>query len=292
MRPSVRVPIEGSRFCSTTYPASGRISAATTRDRLAAWRRGFGAFKAHASAPLARNLAPGGRLLAIHPCRDAGLGSAAPVARRDPFHALFTTSCSAADVARARRAQLPLAARPDDKAVFRYHMHTLPSEILIASHVHACSRPGTPRSREPDRGLTPCRVAIRLPRATQAVLQSTGLCSPTKPSSSPIGFREGRAGVRFPRDCRCSDADRALIVDLRCSASVRVGRHAAGFGARLRTSPVTFVMCRTPEATIVRRTTARCGRKRLRVPSYRRPPRPTGGPERLANPCGLGDRLS
>ena len=82
--------------------------------------------------PLARALGPGGRLLGIHSCgRDPGL----EVVRRvwpeeNPFVA------GRHDVLRAVRAELGKEARhynfnaySDSRAVFRYDMHTLPTEI-------------------------------------------------------------------------------------------------------------------------------------------------------------------
>jgi len=98
------------------------------------WRaRMPAAFKARkVLAPLARSLAPGGRLLAIQSYgRDPGL----EIIRRlwpeeNPFqvgrHQLLAALESelAGDVA-----QFSLAAPPDDDAVFRFEMHTLPTEI-------------------------------------------------------------------------------------------------------------------------------------------------------------------
>ena len=84
-------------------------------------------------APLARSLAPGGRLLAIQSYgRDAGL----EIVQRlwpdeNPFqvdrHELLA---ALRDRARPRRAQLHARRRaPTTRRIFRYHMHTLPSEI-------------------------------------------------------------------------------------------------------------------------------------------------------------------
>jgi hypothetical protein len=83
-------------------------------------------------APLARALRPGGRLLGIHSCgRDPGM----EIIRRvwpdeDPF------KTSRHDVLRAVRAELGRDARhynfnayADQRAEFRYTMHTLPTEI-------------------------------------------------------------------------------------------------------------------------------------------------------------------
>jgi hypothetical protein len=83
-------------------------------------------------APLARALGPGGRLLGIHSYgHDPGLEI---VRRVWPDESPFTTSRH--DVLRAVRADLGKDARrynfnayADQRAVFRYDMHTLPTEI-------------------------------------------------------------------------------------------------------------------------------------------------------------------
>jgi hypothetical protein len=83
-------------------------------------------------APLVRALGPGGRLLGIHSCgRDPGLEIVRKVwPDEDPFRS------SRHDVLRAVRAELGKDARhynfnayADARAVFRYDMHTLPTEI-------------------------------------------------------------------------------------------------------------------------------------------------------------------
>jgi len=83
-------------------------------------------------APLARALAPGGRLLGIHSCgNDPGLEIIRKVwSSEDPFRT------SRHDVLRATRNELGKEARrfnfnayADGRAVFRYDMHTLPTEI-------------------------------------------------------------------------------------------------------------------------------------------------------------------
>jgi len=137
VRPSVLVLYrEDHRFLlDDVIPRPGRsfggydlvIASQPWRARISA------AFKAQrVLAPLARNLAPGGRLLAIQSYgRDAGLEivqrlwpdeNPFQVDRHDLLAALRT------ELGRDAR-NYTLAARPDDKAVFRYHMHTLPSEI-------------------------------------------------------------------------------------------------------------------------------------------------------------------
>jgi hypothetical protein len=83
-------------------------------------------------APLTRALRPGGRLLGIHSCgRDPGLEI---IRRMWPDEDPFKTSRH--DILRAVRAELGRDARhynfnayADQRAVFRYDMHTLPTEI-------------------------------------------------------------------------------------------------------------------------------------------------------------------
>ena len=83
-------------------------------------------------APLTRALRPGGRLLGIHSCgRDPGLEIVRKIwPDEDPFQT------SRHDILRAVRAEFGKDARhynfnayADQRAVFRYDMHTLPSEI-------------------------------------------------------------------------------------------------------------------------------------------------------------------
>jgi hypothetical protein len=83
-------------------------------------------------APLTRALRPGGRLLGIHSCgRDPGLEIVRKVwPEEDPF------KTTRHDILRATRVELGRDARhfnfnayADNRAVFRYDMHTLPTEI-------------------------------------------------------------------------------------------------------------------------------------------------------------------
>ena len=98
------------------------------------WRARMGAdFKVQrVLAPLARSLSAGGRLLAIQSCgRDPGLEIIQQLWPDEvPFrvdrHELLQTLRR--ELGREAR-DFNLAAPPDDKAVFRYEMHTLPSEI-------------------------------------------------------------------------------------------------------------------------------------------------------------------
>jgi hypothetical protein len=98
------------------------------------WRARMGAeFKVQkVLAPLARSLAPGGRLLAIQSYgHDPGLEIIQQLWPEErPFqvdrHELLATLRR--ELGRDAR-DFSLASPPDDKAVFRYDMHTLPSEI-------------------------------------------------------------------------------------------------------------------------------------------------------------------
>ncbi|HEY2782227.1 MAG TPA: hypothetical protein VGI90_15710 [Steroidobacteraceae bacterium] len=98
------------------------------------WRARMGAeFKVQkVLAPLARSLAPGGRLLAIQSYgHDPGLEIIQQLWPEErPFqvdrHELLATLRR--ELGRDAR-DFSLAVPPDDKAVFRYEMHTLPSEI-------------------------------------------------------------------------------------------------------------------------------------------------------------------
>ena len=106
-------------------------------------------------APLARALRPGGRLLGIHSCgRDPGLEIIRKIwPDEDPFQT------SRHDMLRATRAELGRDARhynfnayADSARVFRYDMHTLPSEIAAEHrHLDAVRRLERRRLRRPDR---------------------------------------------------------------------------------------------------------------------------------------------
>jgi hypothetical protein len=83
-------------------------------------------------APLARGLAPGGRMIAIHSHgSDPGLEI---VQRVWPGENPFTTDRH--ELLKATKTELGAAARDfnfnayaDDRSIFRYDMHTLPNEI-------------------------------------------------------------------------------------------------------------------------------------------------------------------
>jgi hypothetical protein len=98
------------------------------------WRAGASA-RARAQqvlGPLARNLAPGGRLITIQSCgKDPGLELIQQVwPGEQPFkvdrHQLLAALKE--ELGRAAR-DFTLSNLPDPKAIFRYDMHTLPSEI-------------------------------------------------------------------------------------------------------------------------------------------------------------------
>jgi hypothetical protein len=137
LRPSVLVVYrEDHKFLlDNVIPKPGRIF--ESYDLILAsqpWRARMSAeFKAQrVLAPLARSLAPGGRLLAI---QSLGRDPALEIIQKlwpgeDPFqvdrHQLL--AALKAELGRDAR-EFSLNAPPDDKAVFRYDMHTLPSEI-------------------------------------------------------------------------------------------------------------------------------------------------------------------
>jgi hypothetical protein len=83
-------------------------------------------------APLARSLAPGGRLLAIQSWgRDPGLEIVQQLwPKESPFQVDRHQLVAALKTELGREARdYQLTVLPDDKSVFRYEMHTLPSEI-------------------------------------------------------------------------------------------------------------------------------------------------------------------
>ena len=98
------------------------------------WRARMSAkFKAEkVLAPLTRNLAPNGRLLVI---QSHGQDPALEIIQRlwpgeDPFRVDRRQLLAALKTELGREAgDFALAVQPDDKAIFRYEMHTLPNEI-------------------------------------------------------------------------------------------------------------------------------------------------------------------
>jgi hypothetical protein len=131
-------------------------------------------------APLVRALRPGGRLLGIHSYgRDPGL----EIVRRiwpeeDPF------KTGRHDLLRAVRAELGREARhynfnayADGRAVFRYDMHTLPTEIadsIGTSTLFAAWNAATYVAQIDDERLAEVLGARRYLDATREVLQAHG----------------------------------------------------------------------------------------------------------------------
>lgn len=137
VRPSVLVIYrEDHKFLlDDVIPKPGRIF--ESYDFILAsqpWRARMSAeFKAQkVLAPLVRSLVPGGRLLAIQSCgNDAGLELVRHLwPDENPFRADRHQLLAALKTELGREARdYSLTAPPDDKALFRYEMHTLPSEI-------------------------------------------------------------------------------------------------------------------------------------------------------------------
>jgi hypothetical protein len=136
-RPSVLVIYrEDHKFLlDSVIPKPGRIF--ESYDLIVAsqpWRARMSAeFKAQkVLAPLTRSLAPGGRLLAI---QSAGKDPALEIIQKlwpgeNPFQVDRHHLLAALKTELGRDARdYTLTALPDDKAIFRYDMHTLPSEI-------------------------------------------------------------------------------------------------------------------------------------------------------------------
>jgi SAM-dependent methyltransferase len=131
-------------------------------------------------APLARALRPGGRLLGIHSCgRDPGLEIIRKIWKDEtPFQT------SRHDLLRAARAELGRDARrynfnayADSRAVFRYDMHTLPSEIaesIGTSTLFAAWNAAVYVAQIDDERLAEVLGARRYLDATREVLQEHG----------------------------------------------------------------------------------------------------------------------
>ena len=131
-------------------------------------------------APLARALRPGGRLLGIHSCgRDPGLEI---VRKMWPEENPFQTTRH--DILRAVRAELGRDARhynfnayADQRAVFRYDMHTLPTEIAASigtSTLFAAWNAAVYVAQIDDERLAEVLGARRYLDATREVLQAHG----------------------------------------------------------------------------------------------------------------------
>jgi hypothetical protein len=131
-------------------------------------------------APLVRALGPGGRLLGIHSCgNDPGLEIVRKVwPGEDPFRT------SRHDVLRAVRAELGRDARhynfnayADARAVFRYDMHTLPTEVSASigtSTLFAAWNAAVYVAQIDDERLSQVLGERRYLEATRDVLQAHG----------------------------------------------------------------------------------------------------------------------
>ena len=185
VRPSVLVLYrEDHKFLlDAVIPKPGRIF--ESYDFILAsqpWRARMSAeFKAQkVLAPLVRSLAPGGRLLGI---QSAGKDPALEIIQRlwpgeNPFtvdrHALLAALKT--ELGRDVR-DYTLTAPPDDKAVFRYEMHTLPSEIqdrIGTSTLFAAWNAAIYVNQIEDERLEPMVTSGAYLQATQSVLQKYG----------------------------------------------------------------------------------------------------------------------
>jgi hypothetical protein len=185
VRPSVLVIYrEDHKFLlDSVIPKPGRIF--ESYDLILAsqpWRARMTAeFKAaKVLAPLTRSLAAGGRLLAIQSCgRDPALEIIQKLwPGEEPFkvdrHALL--SALKTELGRDAR-DFQLTALPDDKAVFRYEMHTLPSEIsdrIGTSTLFAAWNAAIYVNQIEDERLEPVVTNGAYLQATQTVLQKYG----------------------------------------------------------------------------------------------------------------------
>ena len=181
-RPSVLVIYrEDQKFLlDSIIPKPGRIF--ESYDLILAsqpWRARMSAeFKAQkVLAPLARSLSPGGRLLAIQSCgADPGLEIIQKLwPGENPFrvdrHALLAALKT--ELGRDAR-DFSLTAPPDEKAIFRYDMHTLPSEIsdrIGTSTLYAAWNAAIYVNQVEDERLDPVMQNGAYLQATQTVLQ-------------------------------------------------------------------------------------------------------------------------
>ncbi|MEJ0035449.1 MAG: hypothetical protein WDO68_05130 [Gammaproteobacteria bacterium] len=185
VRPSVLIIYrEDHKFLlDSVIPKPGRIF--ESYDLILAsqpWRARMSAeFKAQkVLAPLTRSLAAGGRLLAIQSCgRDPALEIIQKLwPGEEPFkvdrHALLTALKN--ELGRDAR-DFQLTALPDDKAIFRYEMHTLPSEIsdrIGTSTLFAAWNAAIYVNQIEDERLEPVVTNGAYLQATQSVLQKYG----------------------------------------------------------------------------------------------------------------------
>jgi hypothetical protein len=185
VRPSVLILYrEDHKFLlDSVIPKPGRIY--ESYDFILAsqpWRARMSAeFKAQkVLAPLVRSLAPGGRLLAI---QSAGKDPPLEIIQRlwpgeNPFtvdrHALL--AALKAELGRDAR-DYTLNAPADDKSLFRYEMHTLPSEIqdrIGTSTLFAAWNAAIYVNQIEDERLEPMVTSGAYLQATQSVLQKYG----------------------------------------------------------------------------------------------------------------------
>ena len=184
-RPSVLVMYrEDHKFLlDAVIPRPGHVF--ETYDLIVAsqpWRaRTSAEFKAsRVLAPLTRSLAPGGRLLGI---QSAGRDPALEIIQKlwpgeNPFqvdrHALLAALKN--ELGRDAR-DFVLTALPDEKAMFRYEMHTLPSEIgdrIGTSTLFAAWNAAIYVNQIEDERLDAVAHDGKYLEATQAVLQKHG----------------------------------------------------------------------------------------------------------------------
>ena len=174
--------------------------------------------------PLARALGPGGRLLGIHSCgRDPGLEIVRKVwPEENPF------ATGRHDVLRALRTELGKEARhfnfnaySDARAVFRYDMHTLPTEVaesIGTSTLFAAWNAAIYVAQIDDERLARVVGERKYLDATREVLQQHGALVPDGPMSSsktrlsahspgaaalaPSWWRRRWLGAHRPQDAR------------------------------------------------------------------------------------------
>jgi len=131
-------------------------------------------------APLARSLAPGGRMLAIQSYgRDPGLEIIQKLwPGENPFQVDRHQLIAALKAELGREARdFTFSAAPDEKAVFRYEMHTLPSEIgdrIGTSTLYAAWNAAIYVNQIEDERLDSVVQTGAYLEATQAVLQKHG----------------------------------------------------------------------------------------------------------------------
>jgi hypothetical protein len=146
------------------------------------WRARMSAeFKAQKIlAPLARNLSPGGRLITIQSCgKDPGMEIINKVwPGENPFQVDRHQLLAALRQELGREARdFTLSALPDDKAIFRYEMHTLPSEIgdrIGTSTLYAAWNAAIYVAQIEDERLESVVASGVYRTATQEVLQKYG----------------------------------------------------------------------------------------------------------------------